>query len=227
MATVLKRRIAVQPDVCMSFSGVGWAGLEHAKALAGEQRFRITYADGDLLLMSPGLTHEAYVDAFRDLVKAVGRAFRIPVRSLGAALWERPQARAAKMPDASFYIASAPLVAGRIPEMETDPVPDLVIEVEITNPITLALRAYANMRVPEVWHFARRPRRAASLRFLRLQGKLWVPTAASIALPMLQASQVLPLIEQAAVLDELERADLLRTWIRDELRPGRRRPGRG
>jgi hypothetical protein len=40
MATVLKRRIAVQPDVCMRFPGVGWAGFEHAKALAGESPLR-------------------------------------------------------------------------------------------------------------------------------------------------------------------------------------------
>jgi Uma2 family endonuclease len=223
MATVLKRRTAVQPDVCMKFPGVGWAGLEHAKALTGEERFRITYADGDLLLMTPGPTHESYVVVFEDLVRTVARAFRIRTRTLGSALWERPQWDAGKTPDASFYVASTPLVAGRIYKVETDPVPDLVIEVEITNPVTLALKAYANMRVPEVWHFARRPRRAASLRFLRLQGKLWVPVPTSIAFPMLEAARVLPLIEQAVLLDDLDRANLLRTWIRDQLRPGHRR----
>jgi hypothetical protein len=46
------------------------------------------------LLMSPRLTQEAYVDTLRDLVKVVGRAFRIRVRSLGGALWERPEADA-------------------------------------------------------------------------------------------------------------------------------------
>src|SRR5205823_1850042 len=127
------------------------------------------YANGDLLLMTPGLTHEAYTEVFGDLVKAVGRAFRIPTRSLGSALWERPQTDAAKVPDASFYVASVAQVGNRIPKMETDLVPDLVIEVEITNPVDLALQAYANMGVPEVWHFARRPRRTASLRFLRLE----------------------------------------------------------
>jgi Uma2 family endonuclease len=223
MATVLKRRAAVQGDVCLRFSGVGWAGFEHAKALAGERPLRITYANGDLLLMSPGPSHEFYVIVLEDLVREVARAFQIRTRTLRSILWERPEADAGKMPDTSFYVASVAKIGNRIPKMETDPVPDLVVEVEITNPATLALQAYANMRVPEVWHFARRPRRPASLRFLRLEGKLWVPMATSIAFPMLKASQVLPLIEQAVLLNDLDRARLLRTWIRDELRPGHRR----
>jgi hypothetical protein len=40
---------------------------------------------------------------------------------------------------------------------------------------------------------------------------------------MLKASRVLPLIEQAVLRDDLDRARLLRTWIRDELRPGHHR----
>jgi hypothetical protein len=131
------------------------------------------------------------------------------------------------MPDTSFYVASVAEIGNRISKMETDPVPDLVVEVEITNPVTLALQAYANMRVPEVWHFARRPRRAASLQFLRLERKRWVSVPTSLAFPMLEAARGLPLIEQALLLDDLDRAELLRTWIRDELRPGRRGPGRG
>jgi hypothetical protein len=77
----------VQADVCMTFRGVGWAGLQHAEVLLGEELPRIAYANGDLLLMSPGLTHEAYATAFQNLVLAVGRSDRIRTRSLGSALW--------------------------------------------------------------------------------------------------------------------------------------------
>jgi hypothetical protein len=38
----------------MVFRGVGWSGLQYMKALVGERRQRIIYANGDLLLMSPG-----------------------------------------------------------------------------------------------------------------------------------------------------------------------------
>jgi hypothetical protein len=87
MATVLKRRAAVQPDVCMRFPGVGWAGFQHAKALAGESPVRITYANGDLLLMSPGSSHESYVAVFDKLIMEVAEAFRIRTRSLRSTLF--------------------------------------------------------------------------------------------------------------------------------------------
>jgi len=219
MPTAAKRFTAAQAGVAMAFRGVGWAGFQHAKALVGEDRLRITYANGDVLLMSPGPAHEAYVEVFRDLIRAVAQAFHIRTRSLGSTLWERPQADAGKMPDASFYVASVAQVGNRIPRTDTDPVPDLVIEVEITNPATLALRAYANLGVPEVWHFARRSRRAATLCFLRWEEGRWVPSTASLALPMLESAKVLPLVERAAPLDDLDRADMIDAWIREELRP--------
>ena len=215
------RATVARNDVVMAFPGVGWRGLQHAKKLLGESPTRITYADGDLSLMSPGVTHESYVDALRDLVKAVTRAFRIPTRSLGSTLWERREADSGKMPDAAFYVGSVARIGDRMPDAETDPVPDLVVEVEITNPVNLALRAYANMGVPEVWHFARRPRRAAALRFLRLEEGRWVAVAASPALPMLESASVLPLVERAALMNDLDRADLFDAWIRDELRAPR------
>src|SRR4051812_7579767 len=115
MATAANRRSATEADVSMVFRGVGWAGLQHMKAVVGERPLRITYVDGDVLLLTPGVTHEAYVVVLEDLVRAVGRAFRIRTRSLRSTLWERPEADAGKMPDASFYVASVERVGNRIP----------------------------------------------------------------------------------------------------------------
>jgi Uma2 family endonuclease len=207
--------------------GVGWKGLQLAKALVGERRgVRITYANGDLLLMSPGVLHEAYADAFRDLVKAVARGLGIAVRSLGSALWERIEADAGKEPDAAFYVANARRVEGRMVDEKTDPMPDLVIEIEISHPPRLALRAYANMGIPEVWHFRHRPPKPATLRFLHLVGGRWIEVESSPSLPMLDRSKVLDVAMQAAVLNEPDRAALFDRWIRDELKPRRRPRGR-
>ena len=97
----------------MMFRGVGWAGLQNAKALAGAERLRIAYTNGDLLLIRPGLSGAKPTwTPCSDLVKEVGRAFRVHIRSLGEAFWERPQADAGKMLDAAFYaVASAAKIA--------------------------------------------------------------------------------------------------------------------
>ncbi|HWE35814.1 MAG TPA: Uma2 family endonuclease [Isosphaeraceae bacterium] len=206
-------------------SGVGWAGFQHAKALVGDGPVRITYVDGDLLLMSPGVLQEGYEDALRDVVKAVTRGLMIEARTIGSALWERVGMDAGKMPDVAFYLANAPRVEGREIDVDTDPVPDLVIEVEVGHPPQLALRAYARIGVPEVWHFRHRPPGPATLRFLRLDEGRWTEVETSPNLPMLERERVLAIVMQAAVLGELQRARLLDRWVRDELRP-RRRPRR-
>lgn len=205
--------------------GVGWEGFQHAKALVAESGVRITYANGDLLLMSPGVHHEAYSEAFSDLFRAVASGLRIPIRPLGSMLWERIQADAGKMPDEAFYISHAAQVEGRMVDDEADPLPDLVVEIEISHPPKLALRAYAQMGVPEVWHFRQRPGRPAALRFLQLVEGQWVEVDESPALPMLHRAKVLDMVMRAAVLSLPDRTDLLDRWVRDELRP-RRRPRR-
>ena len=109
MATVTRKPVttALSPDRCLTFPGVGWEGLQHAKMRSGESQFRITYANGDLMLISPGFSHEAYRFAISDLVRAVARTSRIKTRSLGSTYWERQGVDAGKEPDASYYVAYA------------------------------------------------------------------------------------------------------------------------
>ncbi len=173
--------------------------------------------------MSPGASHEAYAESISDFIKTVARVLRIPTRSLRSTLFERRAADASKEADASFYVANAAKLGNRIPEPDKDPVPDLVVEVEITNPIDLSLRAYAALGVPEVWHFRRRPRHSASLRFLRREGDVWIESSTSLSFPLLESAAVLSLIEETVLLNDSDRADLTETWIREHLRPGKRR----
>ena len=192
------------------------------KALLGESNVRITYADGDLMLMSPGFSHEAYKFAICDLVRAVARAAHIKTRSLGSTYWEGQGVGAGKEPDASYYVAHT-VAFGRSRTTENAPVPDLVIEIEITNPIRLSLLAYAALGVPELWHFSHRPGHQAVLRFLRLDHKEWIESPTSLSFPMLESSAIVPLIEEAVPLDDEDREDLIAAWAREHLRATKRR----
>ncbi len=186
-------------------------------------QLRITYANGDLMLISPGFSHEAYRFAISDLVRAVARTSRIKTRSLGSTYWERQGVDAGEEPDASYYVAHATKFGRRTTTTEDDPVPDLVIEIEITNPIRLSLLAYAALGVPELWHLSHRPGREASLRFLALRGKKWVETPTSLSFPTLESASALPLVVEAAALDDDDREDLIAAWVHDHVRPGKRR----
>ncbi len=156
---------AARRDQCLTIHCLGWSGLQNAKAMLDGINMRITYADGNLMLMRSGLYHELYSIAISDFIKEVARAFRIDTRSLGRTLYEREAADAAKEADAAFYVASCETVSGRMVDPDTDPVPDLAVEVQVGNPMDLAWRAYAGLGVPEVWHFSRRAKESPALKF--------------------------------------------------------------
>lgn len=54
-------------------------------------------------------------------------------------------------PDQSYFIRHAADFLGTETDLETDPPPDLVLEVDVTSPSDLKLPVYAAMKVPEVW----------------------------------------------------------------------------
>ncbi len=58
-------------------------------------------------------------------------------------------------PDACFYVQNEEHIRGkpRI-DLNVDPTPDLVIEVDIASPSVNKLSIYARIRVPEVWRQA-------------------------------------------------------------------------
>src|SRR5207302_1971101 len=125
--------------------------------------------------------------------------FGLPCKALGSTTFDRIEADAAKEADAAFYLQNAPQVIGRKIDPATDPVPDLVVEVAISHPASVALRAYVAMGVPEVWHC-----REHSLRFLQIEGRDYVERAASPALPMLASAEVFDWVQRAVTLDDSE-----------------------
>jgi Uma2 family endonuclease len=54
--------------------------------------------------------------------------------------------------DESFYLTNEPAVRER-EEIDLDPPPDLMLEVDITRSSRARMGVYAAMRVPEVWRF--------------------------------------------------------------------------
>lgn len=57
-------------------------------------------------------------------------------------------------PDASFYVANAHRVIGlRTIDLESDPPPDVVVEIAATNDSLVKFPIYAALGVPEIWRY--------------------------------------------------------------------------
>jgi len=122
--------------------------------LEGLRNPRLSYDCGSLEVVSISPGHDGYdrmVDAFvREFCEARG----MEVEAFGQATWKRKSIGKGAEADCCYYIQNAVKVFGKqqIP-LESNPPPDLVVEIDLTTDSVRKLRIYAGLGVPEVWIF--------------------------------------------------------------------------
>ena len=76
------------------------------------------------------------------------------MEKLGSATWKRQRIQKGVEPDACFYVANAGRIIGkREIDLESDPPPDIAVEVDTTNSSRDKLPIYAALRIPEIWRY--------------------------------------------------------------------------
>ena len=162
---------------------------------------RLTYDRGVLEIMSPlTLRHEEPGENIRLLIRAVAEERGVDLRAAGSMTLKREDIEAGVEPDSSFYIGSEPLVRGKEEvDLSTDPPPDLVIEVDITNSSLDKLPVYARFGVPEVWRYA-----GGKLEIRVLVGGRYAESAESLVLPGVRADELTRLLEESGRMGSVE-----------------------
>lgn len=122
--------------------------------LSDRPHLRISYDRGKLEIMSPLPEHEEYAEFIDDLVLLFSEEFDLKLEKRGKATWKRRRLARGVEPDACYYIAAADRIIGkRKIDLESDPPPDIVLEIDITNESLSKFPIYAALRVPEIWRY--------------------------------------------------------------------------
>src|SRR6266571_5601040 len=104
--------------------------------------------------MSPLPEHEEYKDSLYTLVRAFAEEHGITLETRGSATWKRRKLRKGSEPDACFYVANAHRIIGkRRIDLESDPPPDIVVEIDATNESLSKFSIYAAFGIPEIWRY--------------------------------------------------------------------------
>ncbi len=180
----------------------------------GEQNLRITYDRGRMVIMSPLPKHEVEKKLIGRMIEILSLELNIPIMSCGSTTFKREDLERGLEPDECYYIQHEPQMRNKdVIDLQQDPPPDLVVEVDITHhPIDRAA-IYAALGVPEIWQFDGR-----GLQTLHL-GKdgLYQLSTKSLAFAFLQPSQ----LERFLTLRRSHSARLqmmlaFRDWIREQ-----------
>ena len=172
---------------------------------------RLTFDQGVLEIMSPLSDHEEDNRNLSLLVDIFAEEFEIEIRNLGSTTFRREEFQRGFEPDSCFYIQNAFRIRGkRRIDLEVDPPPDLVIEIDLTNDSIDKFPLFAKLRVPEVWRVS-----GGNVEIFTRDGDRYQRRESSSVLPPLSAQDLTELLEASISMKRPAWLRLMRARFRN------------
>jgi Uma2 family endonuclease len=213
-STAIAEQVRPLAENRVILNNISWDTFERLLADIGDRRKTLFhYINGTLEIMSPLSLHEGSNRFIDDLIRAFSDELAIDLRKLGSLLMKIPDLKLGAEPDSCYYIQNEPIIRGKeVIIVGQDPAPDLVLEVDITNPSDHRLPIYALLAVPEVWRYD-----GYSLEFLALENGAYQPIAKSLSFPDLPAAIIVEYVQKRLTLGESGTLREFRKWVRENV----------
>ena len=190
---------------------VSWETYESLlKDLENQSSPRLAYDRGALEIMSPHFEHDRAKEILAYIATIALEELDSDFESAGSTTFKREALKLGFEPDSSFYIRNAERVRGKKRlDMEIDPPPDLLIEIDVTNDSLDKFPLYAALGVPEVWRWE------DTLEIWVLDEGRYVQRNDSAAIPVLNEKLISDLMESSLTMKRPAWARQTRKRIRE------------
>ncbi|MCW5317415.1 Uma2 family endonuclease [Nostoc sp. KVJ3] len=193
---------------------ISWQTFETMLAEMGEDRAsRITYDQGMLEIMTPLMPHEYWNCLLKMLIFVLGEELNLEIFPTGSTTLKREDLRRGAEPDSSYYIGNEALVRNKSEiDLNCDPAPDLVVEIDLTSSSLNKFDIYASLGVMELWRYEE-----GVLYIYQLRQGQYIECNNSLIFAQL------PLIEIARFLEESPRIGVMkmtrnfREWVKEQI----------
>jgi len=177
-------------------SNVSWETYESLlKDIENQSSPRLAYDHGVLEIMSPHFEHDRAKEILADIAKITLEQLDFDFEAAGSTTFKREALKRGFEPDSSFYIQNAARVRGKKRlDMEIDPPPDLIVEIDVSNDSLNKLPLYAALGVPEVWRYAN------AIEIWVLDESRYVRRSDSTAIPILNEKVISELMESSLTM---------------------------
>ena len=217
--------ITPTPDACVAspeagqrviLHGISWETYEQLLSdFQDSHAAHFTYDRGALEIMVLSFKHETVNRTLAQLVSVIAEEMQVDIINAGSTTFKRRDLARGFEPDSCFYIQNEGRISGKAEiDLDTDPPPDLIIEIDITNPSLNKFPVYAHLGVPEVWRYD-----GTRVTFFILAGEDYETTEESQALPVLTSSVVTDFLEASTQLKSTVWSRRLRDWARQATQP--------
>jgi Uma2 family endonuclease len=175
---------------------VTWEEYEQLlKDLQERPNLRVSYDRGKLEIMSPLPEQEEYARFIDVLIRALSESQDRKLQNYGSATWKTQRLSKGVEPDSCYYVANADRVIGKRKfDLEVDPPPDIVLEIDITNESLSKFPIYAALSVPEIWRYD-----GNSIYFYELADGAYREVSQSRSFPQLTPAMLVNALEQSKI----------------------------
>lgn len=204
--------VITPPETRMILENISWSTYQGLLADHPESANpRFTYDEGALEIMVLSAENEDSNRTLAALVEVLAEEFDINLRRVGSNTFQREDLLKGFEPDSSFYFGEhARLVCGKKRlDLAQDPPPDLVIEIDVTNPSLPRFPIFAAVGVPEVWRFD-----DERVRFFTPAGDGYAEVEHSVALTPLTGEVATRFLRDNDEIDSTEWMRNVRAWAR-------------
>lgn len=174
---------------------------------------RFAYEDGTLEIMAPLFAHENLKIQFGRFIVVIAEELEIEIKSAGSTTIKKEDFKKGIEPDNCYYIQNELAIRGRETlDFETDPPPDLAIEIDITSSSVNKFSIYSALKVSEIWRY-----NGSKLKFYELINNKYVERDDSIAFPLVSANDINNFIEQTKTKPEIALLKSFRAWVKQKI----------
>ena len=199
-------------------SNVSWQTFEQLlKELGDKRATRLAYDQGVLEIMTPLGLHENSNRFIDDLIRAIADELNLNLKKFGSLTLKRAKQLKGAEPDSCYYIQNEPLVRSKQEiELDNDPPPDLVLEIDITSGSLDKRPIYAAVGVPELWRY---DGKKLEVFVLQLSSQDYQQVNQSPTFPWMPLDIMPKFIRQSLVDGETATLRAFRAWVREQGSP--------
>ncbi|MFM8300375.1 MAG: Uma2 family endonuclease [Microcystis aeruginosa] len=206
-------QIIVNPGQQLLLKELNWQKFETILSELGESRAsRLSYSNGILEIMVPLPEHEKDKEIISYMVQFLLEALNIDFEPLGSTTFKNERMNQAVEPDACFYVKNHQAVIGKNRlNLESDPPPDLVLEIDITS--RTYLDNYRQLGVPELWRYTQ-----SGLQINLLQEGEYIESLSSPNFPQIPIIELInQSVKQSQQLGRSEAIRNFKNWLTENI----------
>ena len=167
---------------------------------------QMAYFEGELEIMTVGLRHESAKELINTLFILMAEPLGVEYFASGQHTFQHNRKRIGFEADLSYYVTNIDRFKGQDKvNLETDPPPDLVVEVDVSRNSERKLLMYGALGIREVWRYE-----GGIMRIYRISGREYKTAAKSSILPGVSAKLLTTLLAEAQNMSRLQWFSLVR-----------------